>query len=118
MQAAEEVVPGPLRWFDKGGDGLGGFGGECGVEQFAGKQDNFGLWGESEGFEEALGTLSDKDAIHSETCAQGLLKQVRAFDAGQMRCTAARVTGGVGQRLAELLEAGVLLTLYNAKRHD
>jgi len=118
LQAAEEVGPGPLGWLDKGGDGLRGFRGEGGIQKFAGKQHNFSLGGKSEGVEEALGTLGDEDAIDSETCAQGLLKQVRPLNAGQMRRTAARVPGGVGKRLAELLEAGVLLTLYNAKRHD
>ena len=121
LRVAEKVGPGPLgAAFDgKGGDGLGGFSGEGGVEEFAGQQNNFGLRGKGEGIEKALGTLGDEDAIDDKTGAQGLGKQVGALNAGQMRRTAAaRLPCWVGQRLAELLEARVLLTLYNAKRHD
>ncbi len=42
---AEEVVPGPCRQADKGGNGLGSFSGECLVEDFFGELKDIDLAG-------------------------------------------------------------------------
>jgi hypothetical protein len=61
--------------------------------------------------------LRKKDAIEAQTGAQGLFNEVWAFDSCQASAAAAWVAEWVREGAAKLFEAGILFTLYNAKRH-
>ena len=110
--------PGPIGRLDQGSDGLWGFSGQGRVKQTAGQEQNLSLRGNGEGFEKAFGALGHKDAGNTQTGVHCFLEQVRPLDSGQGTGVATECAKGVGQRTAELLEAGILLTLYNAKRHQ
>jgi hypothetical protein len=73
--------------------------------------------GQSNWFQQVLGALSYKDAFNAQPGAQGLFEQVRPFDSGQRPPFAVALAKRVGQRPAQLLQAGILFTLYNANRH-
>ena len=60
-----------------------------------------------------LRALRGEDAIHAEARAYSFAEEVGPFDAGE----ALRIAAGLGESAAELFEAFVLLTLYNANRH-
>jgi hypothetical protein len=60
-----------------------------------------------------LRALCSEDTGYRQAGAQGFREQVRTLDA----CQTAAVAAGVGQRSAQLLQANILLTLYNANRH-
>ena len=75
--------PGPARRLDQSGDGLRRFGGESAGEDFSGKQQDFGFWGDMEAVERCLGTLRDEDAVDVQAGAQGFAEQIGAFDADE-----------------------------------
>jgi len=84
-----------------------------GVQQLFGQQQNLGLRGQSQLLQQAFRALRRKDAGNAQTRAQRLFQQIGSLDPGQ----AARLAAGVGQGAAQLFQAGILLTLYNADRH-
>jgi hypothetical protein len=57
--------------------------------------------------------LGDEDAIDGQPGSESFRDEVGPLDAGP-RVLAAT---GMGERLAEFLQAGILLTLYNTERH-
>jgi hypothetical protein len=96
--AAEEVSPGPIGRLDEGGDGLRGFGGQRGVEEFAGQEQDFCFRRQREGFEQVLKALGDEDAGDAQAGTERFLKQIGAFNTGKDWCgkdwrTAAGVAG-------------------------
>jgi hypothetical protein len=128
-RGAEERRPGERGRVDERGDRLRSFSGEGQVEELARQEQDFGFCGEREGVEQALGALRGKDAFDAEAGAEGFSQQVGAFDSDQGVRTGEGVgtaentrLGGrcarrIGEGAAQFLEASVLRTLYNAKRH-
>lgn len=110
---AEEMRPGPVRRFDERGDGLRIIRGEDGGENLFGNEEDFGFLWERELLEPGFEARREKEAIDCEAGAEGLLDEVGAFKGDE---AGGRVRG-FGEDAAELLEAVVLLALYNASRH-
>ena len=110
---AEQMGPAPIRRLDERGDGLWSFSGEGGGENLPGHQEYVRFRRQTEVVEQVLRTLRGKHAIDAQTCAQGFMEQVGPFDAGQR----VRVSSGLREGSAQLLDAFILLTLYNANRH-
>ena len=68
-----------------------------------------------------LRALRHKNTMDAQSGAQGLFEQVRPFDSRKRKAVLAGqfapVLAGMGQRTTQILQAHILLTLYNAIRH-
>ena len=106
--AVEQVRPGPVGRFDERGDRLRRFGGQGGVQEFLGQQQNFGLRRQGQRFKQLFKTLRGKDASHAQAGPQGLFDQVRPFDSGQAAPLRPR-PGAASARRSSLRRAFCLL---------
>jgi hypothetical protein len=97
---------------NEGGDGLRRFGGERLGENLRGQEEDVGFRRQRQRLQEMLGALGGKDAVEAQVGAESFFDEVGTFDADE------GAVAGMGQGPAQLFQAGVLLTLYNAKRHS
>ena len=90
-----QVLPGPVRRLNQGGDRLGRLGGQRGVQQLSGQQQDLGLRRQRQAFEQMLRLPAPtKTQSTAQAGAQRLFEQVRPFDAGQRR---RRLAAGAGR---------------------
>lgn len=101
---------------DEGGETLGGFGIDRAVEDGGGELDDGDGGGQAQAAEEAeagvgaVGIAADEDTAQADAAAQGFGEEVLALDADGFGGVAA----GASEGGAQLADAGVLATLYNA----
>ena len=108
---AEDLSPGPIGRIDERCHGLRRFGGQDGTEQVLGKEQNLGAWRQGVFLFAGQFFRRDEDAVNTQACADGLVEEVRPFNAG--RSPADRCDEGAPQ----FSYPAILLTLYNTKRH-
>ena len=111
--AIEQVRPGPIGRLNQRRNGLRRLRRQYAVQQRAGHQQDFSLGRQSQGFKQLFEALGGEHALDAQAGRKRFSNQVGAFNAGQPAPFAARG----GQSPAKLLQARILLTLYNANRH-
>lgn len=115
--AFKEVAPCPIKWMDEGGDELRIFSGEDGGEEVFWDEEGLRIGRKSERLEPRLETLGEEEAIDCEAGAEGFFDEVWAFQGDEGAGIARGFVRGSSEGAAKLLEAVVLLALYNANRH-
>ena len=93
--------------------GLRRLGRERRVQHIPGHEQHFGLGRQRQALQQMLRALRHKDRSDAQPRAQSLFQQMRPFNSGQR----AALASGLRERVAQIFQAKILFTLYNAKRH-